>query len=127
MHKWQKLKRTKNGKHINKGVIIASLRTQIQEHKEGIIAFLRQVQREAQYAAIPPVPRDGDFPLSFAQQRLWFPDRLGSRAVYNMPVALQQTRIEVAGLAAHIERLRLTQALQQPIAIAAEGREEIAI
>ncbi|HEY0782444.1 MAG TPA: condensation domain-containing protein, partial [Thermoanaerobaculia bacterium] len=43
--------------------------------------------------AVPPlvpVPRDGDLPLSFAQQRLWFIDQLepGS-AVYNMAVALR--------------------------------------
>ncbi len=39
-----------------------------------------------------PVPRGGDLPLSFAQQRLWLIDRLdpGSPA-YNMPLALRLT------------------------------------
>ncbi|HEV3073508.1 MAG TPA: non-ribosomal peptide synthase/polyketide synthase, partial [Thermoanaerobaculia bacterium] len=38
---------------------------------------------------IRPVPRDGPLPLSYAQERLWFLDRLApGRAVYNMPLAL---------------------------------------
>jgi amino acid adenylation domain-containing protein/FkbM family methyltransferase len=37
-----------------------------------------------------PMPRDGDLPLSFAQQRLWFLQQLAPHdASYNMPIALR--------------------------------------
>jgi len=45
--------------------------------------------------AVPPivrVPRDGEYPLSFAQERLWFLDRLqGKSANYNMSAAIRIT------------------------------------
>lgn len=43
-----------------------------------------------QLSPIQPVPRDGDLPLSFAQQRLWFIDQLDpANSVYNFPVAVR--------------------------------------
>ncbi|MFP5289313.1 MAG: condensation domain-containing protein, partial [Thermoanaerobaculia bacterium] len=49
--------------------------------------------REASAAAAPPlarVPRDGDPPLSFAQERLWFLHRLAPESpAYNMPAAIR--------------------------------------
>ena len=49
--------------------------------------------RDASAPAAPPlvrVPRDGDLPLSFAQERLWFLQRLAPESpAYNMPVALR--------------------------------------
>ncbi|HVR97637.1 MAG TPA: amino acid adenylation domain-containing protein, partial [Thermoanaerobaculia bacterium] len=57
----------------------------------GLARAVRE-SRESQAPPIVPVPRDGDLPLSFAQQRLWFLDQLepGS-AAYNMPLAVRLT------------------------------------
>ena len=54
---------------------------------------IEMAQREGQGLEAPPivrVPRDGELPLSFAQQRLWFLDQLepGS-TLYNMPFAVR--------------------------------------
>ena len=64
---------------------------------------------------IVPVPRDGELPLSFAQQRLWFIDQLqpGS-AAYNIPTA-QRIRgpLDVAALERALgELLRRHEALR---------------
>ncbi|HEX3552498.1 MAG TPA: amino acid adenylation domain-containing protein, partial [Thermoanaerobaculia bacterium] len=54
-----------------------------------------------------PVPREGELPLSFAQERLWFLDQLqpGSSA-YNMPFAVHLAgRLDVASLAASLREI----------------------
>ncbi len=38
---------------------------------------------------IAPQPRDGDLPLSFGQERMWFLDQLAPGALYNMPLGLR--------------------------------------
>ncbi len=50
----------------------------------------RRDDKSLQLAPIRPVLRDGDLPLSFAQQRLWFIDQLDpGNPVYNFPVAVR--------------------------------------
>ncbi|HSS47830.1 MAG TPA: amino acid adenylation domain-containing protein [Thermoanaerobaculia bacterium] len=54
-------------------------------------------------APILPAGRNAEPPLSFAQERLWFLDRLegGGGSVYNVPLTLRlHGRLDVAGLAA---------------------------
>src|SRR6185369_9246920 len=73
-----------------------------------IEGFAQTVERElraparARRAALPlrSVPRDGDLPLSFAQQRMWFIDRLGlGGTAYSLGGAIRLTgALDVAAL-----------------------------
>ncbi|HET6229654.1 MAG TPA: amino acid adenylation domain-containing protein [Longimicrobiaceae bacterium] len=59
---------------------------------EGLAERVDAARREARglpELPIVPVPREGELPLSFAQERLWFLDRMqGGSAVYNMPFSV---------------------------------------
>jgi amino acid adenylation domain-containing protein/non-ribosomal peptide synthase protein (TIGR01720 family) len=57
---------------------------------------------------LPRIPRDGTLPLSFAQQRLWLLDQMGSGAGYHM-------RLEL-GLSGPLDRAALSQALDALVA-----------
>ncbi|HEV2704406.1 MAG TPA: amino acid adenylation domain-containing protein [Pyrinomonadaceae bacterium] len=58
-------------------------------------------------APIEPVARQRELPLSFAQQRLWFLDRLHpNTSVYNIPLAVKLTgRLDVAALRAALDEI----------------------
>ncbi|WP_394841909.1 non-ribosomal peptide synthase/polyketide synthase [Pendulispora brunnea] len=88
-----------------RGALGPELRDELRARKEEILRFLRQNAEGADDAGketpIVPVPRDGELPLSFAEQRLWFLDQLDGRsAVYNVPIALRvRGRLDVPALA----------------------------
>ncbi|MFE1744012.1 amino acid adenylation domain-containing protein [Coleofasciculus sp. H7-2] len=48
-----------------------------------------RAQQSLQTPPLVPVSRDGELPLSFAQQRLWFLDQLNSGDAYNIPAAVR--------------------------------------
>ncbi len=61
-------------------------------------------------APLPPVvpaPRGGDLPLSAAQERLWFLDRLQPGSAYNVPLALRlRGPLDAAAWGAALDELR---------------------
>ncbi|MEG4487150.1 amino acid adenylation domain-containing protein [Microcoleus sp. D2_18a_B4] len=76
------------------GIITPELRAKISHKKAEIISFLKAANRTSSFTSTPIVPmgRDGNLPLSFAQQRLWFLDQLvPNNPFYNVPAALRLT------------------------------------
>ncbi|MEG4071718.1 amino acid adenylation domain-containing protein [Microcoleus sp. Pol14C2] len=76
------------------GIITPELRAEISHKKAEIISFLKAANRNSSFTPAPIVPmgRDGNLPLSFAQQRLWFLDQLvPNNPFYNVPAALRLT------------------------------------
>jgi len=75
-----------------------------------------------------PVPRDGNLPLSFAQQRLWFLDQLEpGRAAYNIPAALLfRGTLDAGALAAGLcEVVARHEALRTTFAVDGETGEPV--
>ncbi|MBD2010113.1 non-ribosomal peptide synthetase [Microcoleus vaginatus ZQ-A3] len=76
------------------GILTPELRAEISHKKAEIISFLKAANRTSSFTSTPIVPmgRDGNLPLSFAQQRLWFLDQLvPNNPFYNVPAALRLT------------------------------------
>ncbi|MEU8264312.1 amino acid adenylation domain-containing protein [Micromonospora sp. NPDC048999] len=74
-------------------------------------------------AAPRPVPRDRPLPLSFAQQRLWFLEQLGSAAdAYHMPCALRLTgELDVAALQRAVDDLVERHEVLRTVIVVADG------
>ncbi|NER91538.1 non-ribosomal peptide synthetase [Moorena sp. SIO3A2] len=74
------------------GVLTSELQTQLSNRKQEIITFLQQanLKREFKENLIKPIERNGNPPpLSYAQQRLWFLEKMAlSSNAYNMPLTL---------------------------------------
>jgi glycosyltransferase involved in cell wall biosynthesis len=64
-------------------------------------------QSDPKAGAIGRVPRNGDLPLSFAQERLWFIHQLDTNSpAYNIPVTVRLTgRLDTAALGQSLNRI----------------------
>ena len=104
------------------GILTAELRVEIQARKAEIIGFLSATHHPSHHSFRPLVPtsRSANLPLSFAQQRLWFLERLiPNNPFYNIPLALNLTgSIDLVALDRTFnEIVRRHEALRTSIAI----------
>jgi amino acid adenylation domain-containing protein len=96
-----------------------------------VAGFAREIEAAQRVEALPaivPAPRDRDLPLSFAQQRLWFLDRLEpGRAVYNVPLAARLTgRLSSTALAAACNEIaRRHEALRTTFVLREDGPVQV--
>ena len=86
-----------------KGAISQEIGFQIKANKQALLEFIerRKSQRQKEiFQTIKMAPPAEDYPLSFAQQRLWFIDRMeGSSSKYNMPSAFRlRGRLDIQAL-----------------------------
>ena len=79
---------------------------QIKQKKSEIISFLQE-DSAPKRQSIFPISRDEQFPLSFAQERLWFIDQLeGASPVYNLQKILKlQGELKIQALEKAISHL----------------------
>ena len=81
--------------------------------RASIAAFAREIDKAVRAGAgidetpIPPADRNGPLPLSFAQERLWFLDKMdGASATYNIPLASSfKCLLDVSALARALREL----------------------
>ncbi len=97
----------------------------------GLATAVEAARQAPGAAAAPPltrVPHDRPLPLSFAQERLWFVDRMAPGSVaYNVPAAMRlEGRLSVPALAASLDEIvRRHATLRTRFATAAEGPVQI--
>ncbi|MEG4574238.1 amino acid adenylation domain-containing protein [Microcoleus sp. N3A4] len=91
------------------GTLTPALKSEINERKSEIISFLHQANNQKNASAIAPISRTENttFPLSFAQQRLWFLNQLQpNSAFYNIPLGLHFSgQLNIAALESSLQLL----------------------
>ncbi|MEG5173064.1 amino acid adenylation domain-containing protein [Microcoleus sp. B3-D7] len=91
------------------GTLTPALKSEINERKAEIISFLHQANNQKNASTIAPISRteNNTFPLSFAQQRLWFLNQLQpNSAFYNIPLGLHFSgQLNIAALESSLQLL----------------------
>ncbi|MEG4595034.1 amino acid adenylation domain-containing protein, partial [Microcoleus sp. F8_C2] len=91
------------------GTLTPALKSEINGRKAEIISFLHQANNQKNASAIAPISRteNNTFPLSFAQQRLWFLNQLQpNSAFYNIPLGLHFSgQLNIAALESSLQLL----------------------
>lgn len=84
-----------------RGALTEGLRRDLRSHRQEILEWLAR-HGEVRRPALEPRERPEPLPLSYAQQRLWFIDRMeGAGALYNIPLALRlEGELDAAALEA---------------------------
>jgi amino acid adenylation domain-containing protein len=84
------------------GTMSPALLKELADNKEEVCKFLNRAQEGmlSASASVRPVPRDGDLPLSFAQERMWLINQLApASSAYNIATAIRlQGTINVSAL-----------------------------
>ncbi|PSB02437.1 condensation domain-containing protein [Merismopedia glauca] len=83
-----------------KDAINADLKEFLANNKAELIEWLRSPQISDNSIRLLPIPRTGNLPLSFGQERLWWLSQLApSSSVYNIPVAFHLAgKLDIAAL-----------------------------
>jgi len=122
------------------GTLTPALKSEISSRKAEIISFLHQVNNQTNASAlrssspvgvIAPISRteNNTFPLSFAQQRLWFLNQLQpNSASYNIPLGLHFSgQLNIAALESSLQLLINRHEILRTNFIAVEGEPVQAI
>ena len=92
-----------------KEALTPDIKAELAARKAEILAFISQANQALQSSSesIQPVPRQGNIPLSFAQQRLWFFSQLEpDSSAYNIPAAVRLTgKLNVDALSKSINEI----------------------
>jgi len=92
-----------------KEALTPDIKAELAARKAEILAFISQANQalKSSSESIQPVSREGNIPLSFAQQRLWFFTQLEpDSSAYNIPAAVRLTgKLNIAALSKSVAEI----------------------